>query len=227
MFSELLAHGIHKVPDTRISNSYILETKEGLIIIDSGIKADASRIISFINKLGKEPSSVYFIVLTHSDADHSGGASELRERTKARIGIHELDAPRVSGEKALKESSGLGNAVIKLFSYFMAINKFKPDVMLKDGDKIGPLTVIYTPGHTDGSICLYMPSVALFSGDTILTSNNGKLRLPAGYLNKDTKRLKESVKRLKELEFSILLPGHGIPLLSRASNRLKEFAEKI
>lgn len=227
MMPELSAYGIYKVPGTRFSNSYLVETEEkSILIIDAGTKSDASKILSFIKDLGKE-NSVSYIILTHSDMDHSGGAVELRKQTGAKIAIHELDAPRVAGEKALKQVSGLGRVLIPVFSIFVAFDKFKPDITLKHDEKLGPLTVIHTPGHTEGSICLYKPGAALFSGDTIITNKSGIIRLPAGYLNSDPRRLKESVKRLSELEFSILLPGHGVPLLSNASRKVKEFAQAL
>ena len=60
----------------------------------------------------------------------------------------------------------------------MRFQPIKPDIILKDGDEIDHLRVIHTPGHTEGSICLYKTGDVLFAGDAVRTDRRGNLKLP-------------------------------------------------
>lgn len=220
--------GIYLVPDMGFSNAYLFEIDpKALVLIDTGTSSSGVKIMAYLEKIGKKPGDISEIVLTHADGDHSGSAASLKRATGAKLAIHELDAPRISGQvKKIKETRGFGNFLLGLFSVFMKVERVKPDVILKDGDKIGPLTVIHTPGHTDGSICLYEPGKALFVGDILRTSGSGNLGLPSNMMNRDPAELKRSVEKISKLDFEILLPGHGKPITEKASQKLKEFAAK-
>ncbi|MEM0288161.1 MAG: MBL fold metallo-hydrolase [Nitrososphaerota archaeon] len=215
---------IHQVPNTGFSNVYLLEVDpQSLILIDSGTASAGSKILSYLGSIGKDISSIRYVILTHADADHSGSAAHIKRLSGAKIAIHVDDAPRIAGEKKLKEMTGLTGRLLGLFLGFMKIEKIQPDIKLNNGDTIGPLSIIHTPGHTDGSICLYKSNDILFSGDTIIVDNHGFPRLPSSYLNKDTNQLKKSVEKISSLEFSTLLPGHGKPIFSNASALLREY----
>jgi len=72
-----------------------------------------------------------------------------------KVAIHEADAPRFTGEKPLKEVRGLVGLLFKAMSLFIKFKPVTPDVLLKGGEQVDGLSVIHTPGHTQGSICLY------------------------------------------------------------------------
>ena len=219
-----IGHGIHRIPALGFSNAYLVEVDpNSLILIDTGTSSGGPKILAYLGKLGKSPETISQIILTHADGDHSGSAAMLKRSTGAKLGIHELDAPRISGEKKLKEASGAGGALLGLLTGLMKVERVKPDFLLKDGDTVGPLSVVYTPGHTDGSICLYKPNEALFVGDTIRVSGSGGLRLPAGYMSRDMSELRKSVEKISKLEFSSLLPGHGEPIVENASQKVGQF----
>jgi glyoxylase-like metal-dependent hydrolase (beta-lactamase superfamily II) len=104
----------------------------------------------------------------------------------------------------------------------MKFQKFKPDILLKDGDEIDNLRVIHTPGHTEGSICLYKVGDILFAGDSVRTDRKGNLKLPSRAMSLNVQEALESVRKMAGLEFTILLPGHGKPAMGKASTKLKE-----
>lgn len=218
-------HGVYRIPDMGYSNAYLVEIdQQGLILIDTGTPGKDPKIQAQVTRIGRKPGDIQYIVLTHADADHSGSAARMKSITGGKLAIGELDAPRISGEvKELKEVSGLGSVMVGLFGSFMKVERVKADILLKDGDTVGPLRVIHTPGHTDGSISLYKPGEAIFVGDLLRTDANGKLKLASAMMSRDMSRVRRSVEKLSELEFSMLLPGHGNPLLSDASRTLREF----
>jgi hydroxyacylglutathione hydrolase len=222
---ELALEGIYQIPAMGFSNAYLAEiAPKNMLLIDTGTSSGGAKVLEYLSKTGQSPDVISEIILTHADGDHSGSAAKLKRATGAKLAVGELDAPRVSGEmKKLKESSGIGSLLISLFSAFMRVERIKPDVVLKDGDTIGPYTILHTPGHTDGSISLYGPGQALFVGDILRTTGSGELRLPGNMMNRDPAQLRKSVERISKLEFSALMPGHGKPITENASQRLKEF----
>ena len=92
-----ITDSLYLVPGVRGANSYVLLGMEGVVVVDTGMGGNASKIAKFVGTLDKEPASIAYIVLTHSDMDHSGSVAQLKELTKARVAIHRSDAPRLSG----------------------------------------------------------------------------------------------------------------------------------
>lgn len=207
-----------------ISNAYLLDVGEqGTVLVDTGTPGKNQKILSYLTTIGKKPSDVTYIVLTHPDADHSGSAAEMRRLTGAKLAIGALDAPRLSGEKKLKEVGGLGGVMVEVFGAFMQVERTKPDIELDDGSTVGPLTIISTPGHTDGSICVLKPGTAICVGDLLRTDGSGKLQLASPNMSRSMDEVRRSTEKISKLEFSMLLPGHGKPIESDASKRLKAF----
>lgn len=211
----------------RGANAYLLIGDEGITVVDTGLPGNAGRILDYVQKIGCNRSDVKTVVLTHSDMDHAGSVARLKEETHAKVAIHEADAPRLSGEKELKRVKGLLGLLIRVAGAFVRFNRLKADVLLKDWDVIDGLTVVHTPGHTEGSICLCLPSRALFAGDALLTNHGGRLSLPRSSMSWDLDLAKESVKKISRLDYSILLPGHGPPIQQNASAVTRELVTRF
>ncbi len=217
-----VARGIHLIPSVRGANSYLIHSHDEAIIVDTGMPGNDARILDYVKRLGIEPSSISTIILTHPDIDHSGSVAKLKKLTNAKVAIHEADAPVLSGEKP-KEVKGALGLVLKVMGVFIRFSPVKPDVLLKDSDKINGVTIIHTPGHTAGSVSVYIPGEALLVGDALRTTENGSLRLPPMTL--DLERAKESIRKISALSYPCLLPGHGPPLKPDASTKVKQFVE--
>jgi glyoxylase-like metal-dependent hydrolase (beta-lactamase superfamily II) len=98
-------------------------------------------------------------------------------------------------------------------------------LLLKEGDEIGGFRVIHAPGHTAGSICLYQPGNLLFAGDALRSDRKGNLKLPSKRRTLNMKQTRESIRKIAHLEFNILLPGHGKPMLQSASKMVRMLVE--
>jgi len=222
-----LGRNIHLIPKVRGANTYAVleETQVGggghLTLIDTGMPGNATKIVEFLRSLGKEQLNSYTIILTHPDIDHSGSVAELKEKLGiVKVAIHEADAPRLTGKKPLKEVRGVAGLLFKAMSPFMKFKPVKPDVLLKDGEQVDGLSVIHTPGHTQGSICLYSERLkAMFAGDALRTDKNRSLRLPSAVTTFNIGEAKNSIRKIAAYEFELLLPGHGPPILADASKR--------
>jgi glyoxylase-like metal-dependent hydrolase (beta-lactamase superfamily II) len=225
--------GIYLIPKIRGANTYAVlegtEVDHHLTLIDTGMPGNARRIMDFVRTLGKGQTASCTIVLTHPDIDHSGSVAELKGKLgNVKVAIHEADAPRLAGEKPLKEVRGPFGLLFRVMSPFMRFKPATPDVLLKDGETVDGLTVVYTPGHTEGSICLYSERwKAMFVGDALRTDKNRSLKLPSAGMTFNIGDAKNSVRKISSYEFELLLPGHGPPILIDASKKVKEFAASL
>ena len=140
------------------------------------------------------------ILLTNRN--HSRAANKVRARTGARTAIHPLDAPH-----ARKEGAEL-------------------DDELSLGDQVGPFVVVPVPGKSPGEIALHWPErKILIVGDAVVGDPPGRCKLLPEKVVDDPERLRESVRSLLALDFDILLPGDGAPILENARARLRELIE--
>lgn len=172
------------------------EATHEAIVIDPG--DDVSEIISILDR---HRLAVRMIVITHAHIDHIGGAEKLRAHTGAPVYMHEADKV-LSGQLAV-QAAWLGMEAPKDPGI---------DTPAREGDIIraGSIEghVLHTPGHTPGSISIYLPAEKkLIAGDTLFQRSIGRTDLPGG----DTAQIGRSIRgRLYTLpEDTIVFPGHG------------------
>ena len=137
------------------------------VLIDPAF--DTDRILAAVKEKGL---TVTHVINTHCHADHTAGNAAILAATGARLAMHRIDADSVGGLVNRGFSRVLGGK-----------GSPRPDLLLEDGDTIPvggiELTVIHTPGHTPGGICLYAPG-HVFTGDTLFVEAVGRTDLPGG-----------------------------------------------
>ncbi len=202
-----IADGIFKVDGLRIANAYLVLTDEGLLLVDTGMPGNAKRILSFIASVGRKPSDLRDIVLTHCDIDHVGSVAELKRLTGAQVAIHEIDAPVLAGEQRPQKGGLIMLALYRLLRF----RRVTPDRRLRDGDSISGLRVMHVPGHTGGSIALVRADGVVFSGDALLSDRDGHVIPPDPRLARDRAQARISAELITGLHAALLLPGHGAP----------------
>lgn len=154
------------------------------------------RLLQSLAADGFRPEDIGLILNTHTHPDHCEANYALRQESKAKLAFHQ-------GEQEL---------LTKLFQFFTGQSpQFQPDFYLTEGDlTIGKnrqrnLKVFHTPGHSPGSVCLYLPEEkVLITGDLIFAMSIGRTDIPGG----DFDTVAHSVQRMSELEIEHLLPGH-------------------
>jgi glyoxylase-like metal-dependent hydrolase (beta-lactamase superfamily II) len=181
------------------------ETSREAIVIDPGDEIDD--VLALVRK---HHLQVKQIVVTHAHIDHVGGAMKLRAATGAPILLNENDYALL---KMLDvQAAWIGVA---------APEKVQIDQNLADADtvKAGSLAaqVLHTPGHTEGSVCLYFPAEKkLIAGDTLFAGSIGRTDLPGGSYEKILHSLHQRVLALPDE--TIVVPGHG-PLTTIGEER--------
>ena len=131
------------------ASTHIIDTGDGLIMLDAGYLEAKDEIISNIEKLGLSVGDIKYILLTHGHIDHAGAARYFRELTGAKIAIGAADREYVNGENDLTYAR----------EYEMTFDFFEPDMLLTDGDVITlggtSIRAVATPGHTPGAMSYF------------------------------------------------------------------------
>lgn len=223
-----VVQGIHLLPNIR-ANVYLF-FGDHITLVDTGWPGNAKRILSYLSSLGYGPSDVSDIVLTHCHVDHCGSAAEVKEKTGATVGAHENDVGCISGVTPYPVPRGILGVVLRMVKPLLRLHPVEVDLPLSDGMEIpnsGGLKVIHTPGHTIGSICLYHSKLkVLFSGDTVICEGGG-VREPMESTSMNPSEVIRSVKKLSELDFESILPGHGAPIVHDASSKVRNLAARL
>ena len=181
---------------TNNCNSYLINGPTR-VLIDPGHSRLFDHVELGLKQLGLTIDAIDLLICTHAHPDHIEGV-QLFRNSPVLFTLHE-DEWRWASTIGRQMGAALG----------MDMDALKPDFFLKEGDlELNGLTleIIHTPGHSPGSVTLYWPDQkALFTGDLIFKEGFGRTDLPGG----DSPTLKESIKRLTDLDVEWLLSGHG------------------
>ncbi len=181
------------------------ETSHEAMVIDPG-----DEIEDILALIAKHNLQVKQIVITHAHIDHVGGAMKLRAATGAPILLNQNDY-------ALLKMLDTQAAWVGMKSP----GKVEIDQSVGQADKVqaGSVTanVLHTPGHTEGSVCLYFPAEkTLVAGDTLFAGSIGRTDLPGGSFEKIIQSLHGTVLALPD--DTVVVPGHG-PLTTIGEER--------
>jgi glyoxylase-like metal-dependent hydrolase (beta-lactamase superfamily II) len=183
-----------------------------MILVDCGSSGQEKRVMQIMNRLGR--SDLRLILITHAHLDHYGSAAVLRRLTGAPVAIHRADANAMAcAQTNVGQARGYGRfirLILPLAELFLRPEPVEADLLL-DGDEdfgfLGLSTrVVPTPGHTPGSVCLWVENRLAFAGDLILTS--GRPHVQELYAQ-DWSLIPSSLARLQALHPQWIYPGHG------------------
>lgn len=169
------------------------------VLVDTGTGENQDRLFAKISTVVKD-RKVAKIVLSHRHYDHVGGADWMSTSLGAKLFAHPKDAD------ALRKGDGWQTLSLMFGAPGVALNvvDLREGTMLSTGAH--DMIVLHTPGHTEGSICLFEESSGiLISGDTVFADGVGRWDLPSG----DPEALKRSLTMLSKLKVTDLYPGHG------------------
>jgi len=172
------------------------EPSREAIVVDPGY--DIPRILT---TLAKHQLTVRQIVVTHAHIDHIASALDLQQITGAPILYNAADLPLAAMMDEQAAWIGVETPKVK-----------PPDHSPADSEHVRvrgiDAQVLHTPGHTEGSVCLYLPAESLLlAGDTLFAGSIGRTDLPGGNFNKLIQSIRERLLPLPGA--TLVIPGHG------------------
>lgn len=223
----LTKHGdyLYRVAHYGLINCYLVVEDDGLSIVDTGIAGTAGLLEKAVSELHQP---VKRILLTHADDDHAGGLDRLHERfPDAEVLIGAREARLLRGDTGLEP----GEAQVTPRRR-RSLVKTQPTTLLQDGDRVGSLEVVASPGHTPGHLAFWdVRDGTLIAGDALVTQGGlavaGQMRwrFPLPHLfTWHAPTALESAKRLAALCPTRLAVGHG-PVLENPTEALRRTTE--
>ena len=224
-----IAPDIHLIDGSVGCNTYLIVNAD-LTLVDTGLKGNVARIERYLHKFDYKLTDIKRIVITHAHIDHMNCLYQLKQETGAEVITGEHNADFVSGKKQVHKPRGIFGSVFGVVGIFYKYKPVPVDIELKDGALVPGVQdyrAISLPGHSEGNIGLYSPSrKILFSSDSVRVID-GKVAPPNDKFTADMVEAVKSIKKMSELEFTVLLPGHGNPVMADAAVKIRQLCLEI
>lgn len=200
-----------------IANAYIIR-QEGTILVDTGYPGSEEAILDAAKGMGIVPEDIRLILLTHGHGDHAGSAQKLREMTGAKVAVHRGDAEKLrSGNQGDLRATCMTGRLMGIFFGRGKKARFPPldpDILISDSLDLRPFgvdgTAIPTPGHTPGSVSVFLTNGDALVGDLIFPSiPSEKPGLP--FWADDPDEVMRSIETVREQRPQKIYTGHGGP----------------
>ena len=203
----------------------LLADEDGLVLVDAGGVGSRRLISAGLRDTEYSFDDIRLVAVTHYHPDHTGGLEPL-SRASIPVAAHEDEAPIISREVEYPNpfiGPALG-VMTKPLIRSVAGRGVPVAYRLGDGDALptaDAVRIVHTPGHTPGSMCLYVESKKLLIVGDALQYSHGVLTPPARSVTHDFDLAMESLKRLLELDFETICFSHFAPMREGAQESLK------
>ncbi len=229
-----LAPGIHSLGHGRGGHvhAFLIEDGGELTLVDTLFENDGRLVLEAIRGLGRKPTDLKRIGVTHAHRSHLGGLAALKRASGATVYAHEWEADIVAGDRRAQAVSIWPRQTARLIPYQLGLWLDLPkhvscpvDELLDEGDALGPLQVLHAAGHSPGHLAFSWPERKfLIVGDAVATWPE----LCPGWhsFNLNRPQHHATLQRLASLDASIVGVGHGDPITQGAADRVHELASR-
>jgi len=207
-----------------INTCYIIRDR-GTIMVDAGFPNFKTSFIKQTRRLKIDPRDIRLIILTHGDFDHVGSAKDLRELSGAKVAIHEKDSNNLENglfnwTRGVTSWGKISRSILMpMIRHWGTFPSMKADIILDDEafdlkDYGINGRIIYTPGHTMGSVSVLLDSGELFAGCLAHNRLPFTLHPALPIYAENLELIKESWRKLIDAGAKTVYPGHGKPFPS-------------
>lgn len=223
-------------------NPTLLCDKDSLILIDTAFPGQLHQIREAVEKEGIPFNKLNTIILTHQDIDHIGSASDILRNIPRMVKVltHEEERAYINGEKKPVKIAQLEDRLdylpdnIKIVYEKLKVgfehSRINVDKTLIDGEELpylGGITIVYTPGHTPGHICLYLNKWKILIAGDILSVKEGLLVKTDKDINFDNELNIKSIKKLMKYDIETVICYHGGIYKGDVNKRIAELINDL
>lgn len=210
---------IHHI-NAGITSCYLIRDK-GTVLVDTGVPGKIKKFNKKFKEFSIEPKEISAIIITHCHWDHVGSLKELRELTGANVMVHRnekdhLEKGKLKIPPAVTRWGKTMHFLLKGMGRTMSTEPNEVDVVIDDEglslEEYGiPGEIIFTPGHSLGSISILLDSGDAFVGDSAMNKVPLTIKPNLPIFAEDEAALKNSWKKIIEGGAKTIYPGHGKP----------------
>lgn len=200
-----------------------------IALIDAGLpESPENTIYPYIKKIGREPSEISLIILTHAHFDHCAGATRIKKDTGCKVCVHENGKPYLENPRLMLEHLRERFPITyKEWDWIPDFESTQADFVFKDGDKLDfeghHLRAIHIPGHSPDSSCIINEEQGVYiSGDSAQGKGNNR-----PLLFQSSSEYAKSMRRLLNESMRSLVTGHPFPPFNKTMLREKECIEYV
>jgi glyoxylase-like metal-dependent hydrolase (beta-lactamase superfamily II) len=223
-----LAPGVWRIPTVgaNLVNSFAFVDDDGTVtLVDAGLRGADRGLVAALSEIGRRPSDVARIVLTHAHPDHAGGAAGIRRRTGAPVQIHDEDAGFV--RRGVGPPPDPAQPLARVLAFISNHQPSSPvDATFAEGDLVpvaGGLRVLHTPGHSPGHCSfLHERSGVLVTGDALVNLRD-RVAYSFAVFCSSYALSKETAERLGEVDYEIAAFTHGPEIRQGAREAVRGF----
>lgn len=209
----------------------VLMGRDRALLIDAGMKGSEGLILTGLDELGTSVDNLAGVIITHYHPDHAGGVRELVYERDIPVMAHRLDSRFLKG--AEDQPNPFQRRLMARLAAPLMERVNAPttpiDTELEDGDIIPfdfPVQIVHTPGHTPGSIAVFLPDQkVVIVGDALQYRLGRKLTPPAAAVTQDPEQAMESLRKLVRLDFHTICFSHFPPFHGAARAALRQMLD--
>jgi glyoxylase-like metal-dependent hydrolase (beta-lactamase superfamily II) len=211
-------------------NAFLIDTDDGLTLIDTGIPGSGDKILQAVRELGKHPTDIKNILVTHCHADHSGSLAMLKKETEASAWMHPLDAAMVRQGESMRPAKPPPQLIYQIIVPLLmrtqqnaSLEPAEIEYEIEGGaelDIAGGIKAIHVPGHCAGQLVFLWPQHGgvLFAAD--VASN--MLGLGWSIIYEDFDEGIRSLTKVANLDFDVACFGHGKAIVGGAVEKFRQ-----
>lgn len=202
-----------------VSNAYLVKDRKS-ILVDTGSSHEADKILAAVKRAGVNEKDITLILHTHGHVDHAGSTAELKHRLGVPVAVHAEDAFMLkTGTNGTVTPINFGASIYKQL-LVKPFEPSKPDLEIDQEMTLKEFgvnaRVVFTPGHTKGSLSILLGNKEAIIGDVMMGGFVGGNLFPTRpmihYFFENFREVKSSIKKVIEYKPSKLYVGHGGPL---------------